>query len=123
MEKFNNTLLKDKDYISNSPLKNIWEPSIVLGTTENGNKKHDNCLFQNEKGCQRKLEELDTDICNNQNLGNDILENVKKEVTEIFSIKGKKAPFRSRTRWIENCEKPIKYFFDLEKRNYEKKRL
>jgi len=29
--------------------------------------------------------------------------------------------FRSRTRWIENGEKPTKYFFSLEKRNYEKK--
>ena len=29
--------------------------------------------------------------------------------------------FRSRTRWIENGEKPTKYFFSLEKQNYEKK--
>lgn len=29
--------------------------------------------------------------------------------------------FRSRTRWIENGEKPTKYFFNLEKQNYEKK--
>jgi len=29
--------------------------------------------------------------------------------------------FRSRTRWIENGEKPTKYFFNLEIRNYEKK--
>ena len=73
---------------------------------------------------QRKLEELDTEICNNQNLDGDILtefENLKNELTEIYSIKGKEAMFRSRTRWIENGEKPTKYFFNLEKRNYEKK--
>ena len=29
--------------------------------------------------------------------------------------------FRSRTRWIENGEKSTKYFFNLEKQNYEKK--
>ena len=29
--------------------------------------------------------------------------------------------FRSKIRWIENGEKPTKYFFNLEKRNYEKK--
>ena len=29
--------------------------------------------------------------------------------------------FRSRTRWIENGEKPTKYFFNLEKQNSEKK--
>ena len=28
--------------------------------------------------------------------------------------------FRSKIRWIENGEKPTKYFFNLEKRNYEK---
>ena len=57
-------------------------------------------------------------------LNGDILmefENLKNELTEIYSIKGKQAMFRSRTRWIENGEKPTKYFFNLEKRNYEKK--
>jgi len=29
--------------------------------------------------------------------------------------------FRSKTRWIENGEKPTKYFFNLEKQNHEKK--
>ena len=75
---------------------------------------------------QRKLEELDTEICNNQNLDADILmefENLKNELTEIYSVKGKEAMFRSRTRWIENGEKPTKYSFNLEKRNYEKKMI
>ena len=73
---------------------------------------------------QRKLKELDTEICGNQNLGGDTLmefENLKNELTEIYSVKGKEAMFRSRTRWIENGEKPTKYFFNFEKRNYEKK--
>ena len=48
-------------------------------------------------------------------------ENLKKELTEIYSIKGKEAMFRSRTRWIEDGEKPTKYFVNLEKRNYEEK--
>jgi len=48
-------------------------------------------------------------------------ENLKKELTEIYSIKGKEAMFRSRTRWIENGEKLTKYFFNLEKQNYENK--
>ena len=29
--------------------------------------------------------------------------------------------FRSKARWIEKGEKPTNYFFNLEKRNYEKK--
>ena len=77
-------------------------------------------LRNRETNIQRKLEELDTVICNNQNLDGDILmefENLKNELTEIYSIKGKEAMFRSRTRWIENGEKRTKYFFNLEKRN------
>ena len=50
-------------------------------------------------------------------------ENLKNELTEIYSVKGKEAMFRSRTRWIENGEKPTKYSFNLEKRNYEKKMI
>ena len=81
-------------------------------------------LRNRETIIQRKIEELDTEICDNQNLDGDILmefENLKNELTEIYSVKGKEAMFRSRTRWIENGEKPTKYFFKLEKRNYEKK--
>jgi len=80
-------------------------------------------LRNHETNIQRKLEELDTVICNNQNLDDDIFmefENLKNEQNEIYSIKGKEAMFRSRTRWIENGEKPTKYFFNLEKRNYQK---
>ena len=81
-------------------------------------------LGNRKTNIQRKLEELDAEICNNQNLDDDILmefENLKNELNEIYSIKGKEAIFRSRTRWIENGEKPTKNFFTLEKRNYEKK--
>ena len=31
--------------------------------------------------------------------------------------------FRSKTKWIEQGEKPTKYFFNLEKRNYARKTL
>ena len=31
--------------------------------------------------------------------------------------------FRSKCRWIEKGEKPIKYFFNLEKRNYNRKTI
>jgi len=81
-------------------------------------------LGNRKTNIQRKLEELDTVICNNQNLDGDILmefENLKNELTEVYSIKGKEAMFGSRTRWIENGEKLTKYFLNLEKRNYEKK--
>ena len=96
----------------------------IRSTTIAYSKKKKFNLRNRETIIQRKLEELDEEICDNENLDDDILmefENLKKELTEIYSIKGKEAMFRSRTRWIENVEKPTKYFFNLEKRNYEKK--
>ena len=96
----------------------------IRSTTIAYSKKKKFNLRNHETIIKRKLEELDTEICNNQNLDGDILtefENLKNELTEIYSIKGKEAMFRPRARWIENGEKPTKYFFNLEKRNYEKK--
>ena len=31
--------------------------------------------------------------------------------------------FRAKCRWVENGERPTKYFFNLEKRNYNKKTI
>ena len=31
--------------------------------------------------------------------------------------------FRAKCRWVENGERPIKYVFNLEKRNYNKKTI
>jgi len=36
-------------------------------------------------------------------------------------FKGKEAMFRSKARWLEQGEKPTKYFFNLEKKNYDRK--
>ena len=44
-----------------------------------------------------------------------------KELQGIYEANGKRAIFRSKVRWIEKVEKPTKYFFNLEKRNYDKK--
>ena len=134
--KFNNTLLKHNEYISlikrNYPsfqekYQNVencqlyWEllKMEIRSTTIAYSKKKKFNLRNRETIIQRKLEELDTEICNKQNLDGDILmefESLKKELTEIYSIReGKEAMFRSRTRWIENGEKRTKYFFNLEK--------
>ena len=136
--KFNSTLLKDNEYINlikgnyhsfQEKYQNVenrqlyWEllKMEIRSTTIAYSKK--SILRNRETIIQRKLEELDTEICNNQNLDDDILmefENLKKELTEIYSMKGKEAMFRSRARWIEDGEKPTKNF-NLEKQNYEKK--
>ena len=139
--KFNNALLKDNEYINlikskypsiQEKYKEIenrqlyWEllKMEIRSTTIAHSKKKRFNLRNHETVIQRKLEELDEEICNNQNLDDDILteyENLKKELTGIYHTKGKEAMFRSKVRWIDNGEKPTKYFFNLGKRNYEKK--
>ena len=77
-----------------------------------------------EIAVQLKLEELDRKICNSTDLNDEILtefETLKNELNEIYSTKGKEAMFKSKVKWIEQGEKPTKYFFNLERRNYEKK--
>jgi len=49
--------------------------------------------------------------------------NVKTELQSIYDKKGLAAIFRSKCRWIEMGERPTKYFFNLEKRNYIKKTI
>ena len=39
----------------------------------------------------------------------------------MYDSKGKEAMFRSKARWVEQGEKPTKYFFNLENKNYDRK--
>jgi len=45
----------------------------------------------------------------------------KKELRDMYDSKGKEAMFRSKARWLEQRKKPTKYFFNLEKNNYDRK--
>ena len=77
-----------------------------------------------EIAIQLKLQVLDRKICNSTDLNDEIsteFETLKNELNEIYSTKGKEAMFRSKVKWVEQGEKPTKYFLNLEKRNYEKK--
>ena len=47
--------------------------------------------------------------------------NSKRELNEIYDRKGRAAMYRSKCRWVEKGECPTKYFFNLEKRNYNRK--
>ena len=72
------------------------------------------------------LDRLDHIICNNADLTNinqelKQYENLKKELQELYENKGEAAKFRSKCQWVEKGEKPTKYFFNLEKRNYSRK--
>ena len=39
----------------------------------------------------------------------------------MYDVKGEAAKFRSKCLWVEQGERPTKYFFNLEKRNYNKR--
>ena len=81
-------------------------------------------LKKQEYVIQGRIEELDSKICNEVCLDQNILseyEKLKKELQEMYEEKGTGAIFRSKARWTENGEKPTKYFFNLEKTRYEKK--
>ena len=92
-------------------------------------KQKSRALYQREKEISKRLEYLDTIICNsNINLLNisDTLneyEALKTELHSIYDRKGKAALFPSKCRWMEKGEKPTKYFFNLEKRNYNRKTI
>ena len=85
-------------------------------------------VFKRESEISKQLEELDHKICNSDNLSNidDILneyESLKIEMQTIYEEKGRAAIFRSKWRWVEKGERPTKYFFNLEKRNYNRKTI
>ena len=139
--KFNNSLLQDENYLqlikdSYASIENkykdvenkqlLWElikMEIRAETISYSKTKRVN-METREIAIQLKLEELDRKICNDTNLNDEILtefEALQSELNEIYSTKGKEAIFRSKVKWVEEGEKPTKYFFNLEKRNYEKK--
>ena len=85
-------------------------------------------LSQREKEISKRLDYLDNIICNSNSLFNisdtsNEYEVLKTELHSIYDRKGKAAMFRSKCRWMEKGEKPTKYFFNLEKRNYNRKTI
>ena len=48
-------------------------------------------------------------------------EDLKKELQQLYDNKGEAAKFRSKCLWVEKGERPTKYFFNLEKRNYSRR--
>lgn len=96
----------------------------IRSTTIHYSKKKRLQLKRKEIEIQCEIEELDRQICNGQYLDQNILnkyESAKKELKDIYDLKGKEAMFRSKSRWFEQGEKPTKYFFNLEEKNYEKR--
>ena len=144
--KFNNTLLDDEKYkglirfiypqirekykdVESKQL--LWEliKMEIRAKTIKFSKSKRSELKKRELTLQTELEELDRKICNrttNMDQDQDVLkayDAAKGELKEIYNLRCKEAIFRSRAKWIEEGEKPTKYFFNLEKRNYEKKTI
>ena len=143
--KFNNTLLDDEEYTSKirelypelrkkySDVKDqqlFWElmKMEIRTVTISFAKGKAQTIKKCETVIKEQLDELDKKICNSQNLDNinDTLkqyDDLKKELQQHYDNKGKAAIFRSKCRWVEEGEKATKYFFNLEKRNYNRKTI
>ena len=90
------------------------------------NKARQNRL--KESNILKRIEELDVLICNSNNLQAidselNEYERLKRDLQRHYESKGESAIFRSKVRWTqqgetETGEKPTKYFFNLEKKNF-----
>ena len=141
--KVNNALLKDNNYLTlithsypiiSEKYANIvdkrlrWElikmeiRSITISFVARKAKE----FRKQESYLQKRLDKIDKSISNssdNQNIEHKLKEfdRLKNELNRLYEIKGKGAIFRSKVRWVELGEKPTKYFFNMEKKNYDKK--
>ena len=80
-------------------------------------------LRNKEEILQEELQELDSKIYNGDYFDQDILEKfeaAKEELKRLHELRGKEAVFRSKMKWVEQGKKPTKYFYNLEKTNYNK---
>ena len=108
----------------------LWEmlKMEMRATTISFSKNKAKLTNRKESQIKARVEELDRLICNNFNSPDidNVLrqyENLKMELQSIYDQKGKAAIFRSKCRWVENGECPTKYFFNLEKKNHNKKTI
>ena len=135
--KFNNTLLKDPQYIDKirytytearkyyghfTDRRLFWEmiKMEIRSATIMYSKNKSKSIRNREQELIRKLDHLDGTICNNfssPRIDGVLREyhELKTELQSIYEEKGKQAIFRAKCRWVENGERPTKYFFNLEK--------
>ena len=141
--KFNNTLLKDDNYIRQirktyPEIRAKYEyirdkitfyefltmelRSVTISCAKGKAKE----TSRREHTIKDELEKLDHIICNSRDLTNidyelKKYEDLKKELQQLHENKGEAAKFRSKCLWVEKGECPTKYFFNLEKRNYSRR--
>ena len=141
--KFNNSLLKDKNYlilitesypiisekyadIVDKRLRRELIKMEIRSITISFAARKAKEFRKQESDLQKRLDEIDksiSNICDNQNIEDKLKEfdKLKNEFNRLYEIKGKGAIFRSKARWVEYGEKPTKYFFNMEKKSYNKK--
>ena len=80
-----------------------------------------------EKQLESRIESLENKIEANPDDGTDAeqqeYERLKTELRRIYEERADGAILRSKIRRIEHREKPTKYFFNMERRNYNKKTI
>jgi len=80
-----------------------------------------------EKQLESCIESLENKMNENPDDGTDAeqqeYEHLKTELSRIYEERADGAIIRSKMRWIEHGEKPTKYFFNMERRNYNKKTI
>ena len=132
---FNNTLLEDQDYTDLISFIYPWtlekykdvESKQLLWELIKMELRAKNMSYSKKKRAEVKkreivlrhnLDELDYKIFYEADLNPHILDQYEAEKNELNSLYesiGKEAIFRSKVKWIEQGEKPTKYFFNLEK--------
>ena len=142
--KFNNSLLNDDTFVNlittNYPiicrkyayltnLKLKWEMikmeirSLTIPYAKNKAKN----IRTLEKQLESRIESLENNIDANPGDSTDAeqqeIERLKTELCRIYEERADGAILRSKVRWIEHGEKPTKYFFNMERRNYNKKTI
>ena len=142
--KFNNSLLNDDTFVdlitTNYPiicrkyayLTNLnlkWEmiKMEIRSLTIPYAKKKARNVRNLEKQLESRIESLESKINANPDDGTDAeqqeYERLKTELRRIYEKRADGAILRSKIRWIEHGEKPTKYFFNMERRNYNKKTI
>lgn len=100
----------------------------IRSATISYSKSKSKSIRNREQDIIQKLDLLDDAICNNFS-SPDIAgvlqeyDQLKTELKSIYEEKGKQAMFHAKCCWVENGECPTKYFFNLEKRNCNKKTI
>ena len=143
--KFNNTLLNDEEYVERvretylNTVKYyrqvtskglLWEliKMEIRNATISYTKYKAKVSRDRAEEIRHLLEQLDNTICNkffSPDINQLLLQydNLKSELQSLYENKGKQGMFRAKCRWVEQGERPTKYFFNLEKRNYNKKTI